>query len=115
MSETTAAQREVMRLEAQLEESTQHRQASRDRLEAAQRQLEIDDQQVQIDAQKLETARAEFRIEELRRSANVPAPSTTAPAPTPSAAARPGTRTAGLSGPGSVSRNRGLDNLRGPG
>ena len=115
MSETTAAQREVMRLEVQLEESTQRRQASRDRLEAAQRQLEIDDQQVQIDAQKLETARAEVRLEALRRSANVPAPSATAPAPTPSAAARPGARTAGLCGPGSVGRNRGLDNLRGRG
>ncbi|RBR16845.1 uncharacterized protein FIESC28_06760 [Fusarium coffeatum] len=42
----------------------------------------------------------------------VPVP---APAPTPSAAARPGVRTAGLSGPGSVGRNRGLGNFRGRG
>ncbi|KAH7179127.1 uncharacterized protein B0J16DRAFT_166895 [Fusarium flagelliforme] len=84
MSETTAAQREVMRLEVQFEESTQRRQTTRDRLEiiqrdlrAAERQLEMDDQQVEIDSLKLEAARAEARFEELRRSANEPAPSAT--------------------------------------
>ncbi|RFN50469.1 hypothetical protein FIE12Z_5232 [Fusarium flagelliforme] len=77
MSEATAAQREIMRLEVQLEESTRRRQMTRDRLETVQRQLEVDDQQVQIDADKLETARAEARLQEMRRSANVPAPSAT--------------------------------------